>query len=111
LVSLAARLTAKGSVAIAVALEFPEPAKGGRGKKSSATERFPMVDKVRLHEARLVVRYTPALADQVLGQSPRARRKLTQRVLRPQATQPPAARFPAWRRALQRENRALAARR
>jgi hypothetical protein len=60
----------KGSVAIAVALQFPEPAKVGRGRKGPETGPITMVDKQRLAEARLVVRFAPALADQVLAGTP-----------------------------------------
>jgi hypothetical protein len=57
----------KGSVAVAVAMEFSEPAKVGRGKKGPETGPIAMVDKQRLSEARLVVKYTPALAEEVLA--------------------------------------------
>jgi ParB-like nuclease domain len=57
----------KDAVAIAVALQFQEPAKAYRGKKGSVSQPFPMVDKARLSEARLVVGYSPALAKEVLA--------------------------------------------
>jgi hypothetical protein len=56
----------KGSVAVAVALEFPNPEEQGRGKKGFVAKHF-MVDKAKLSQARLVVRHTPALADEVLA--------------------------------------------
>jgi hypothetical protein len=57
----------KGALAIAVALEFPEPAKLKRAGSPETGQPLTMVDSQRLAEARLVVRHTPALADQVLA--------------------------------------------
>jgi hypothetical protein len=51
----------KGSVAIAVALQFPEPAKLKRAGSPETGQPLTMVDRQRLSEARLVVRYAPAL--------------------------------------------------
>lgn len=40
---------------------FPEPEKGGRGQKGSATEQFSGVSRKALSEARTVIRYAPDL--------------------------------------------------
>jgi hypothetical protein len=43
-----------------VAKIYPEPSKGGRGKKGSLTEQF---SKGKLSEARLVLKVLPQLAE------------------------------------------------
>ena len=50
----------------AVAMIYPEPEKGGRGKKSSVTEGF---SSERLSLARTVLQYAGDLADSVLAGS------------------------------------------
>jgi hypothetical protein len=58
------RNVSKGQQAIAMALLYPEPEKGGRGKKrnGSETEQF---SKVRLSQARAIVAHSPQLAHAV----------------------------------------------
>ena len=60
----------KGQRAMVVAKIYPEPAKGGRGKKSSSnlaeTAGF---SQRRLNEARFVLRYASELSDNVLAGS------------------------------------------
>ena len=55
----------KGQKAIALAFLYPEPEKGGRGKKSEAGEPAETAgfSTRRLNEAREVVRYSRALAE------------------------------------------------
>ncbi len=61
------RHMSKGAVAMSVAMALPDSEEvGGRGKKCSATEQFPIVSRARLSEARTVLRYAPALAEKVL---------------------------------------------
>jgi hypothetical protein len=64
--NVARRHLNKGQIAIVVAKAYPEPDEvGGRGKKRSTSERFPMVHKAALSDARVIVRYAPELADRV----------------------------------------------
>jgi hypothetical protein len=45
---------------------FPESTEvGGRGKKRSNLEQFPMIPKGRLSEARTILRHAPDFAEQV----------------------------------------------
>ncbi len=55
----------KGQRAMAVAKIYPEPEKGGRGKKSSKTEGF-KVSAANISYARTVLQYAPDLAANVL---------------------------------------------
>jgi hypothetical protein len=50
----------KGQQAMAVAKIYPEPEKGGRGKKGSVSEEF---SGTRVSYARTVMRWAPELAD------------------------------------------------
>lgn len=54
----------KGQRAMAVARLYPEPVKGGRGKKASVPEGF---SQGKISEARTVLRWIPELADRVLA--------------------------------------------
>jgi ParB-like nuclease domain len=54
----------KSQRAIVVARIYPEPEKGGRGKKSSVTKEF---SDERLSLARTVIRHAPDLASSVLA--------------------------------------------
>jgi hypothetical protein len=56
----------KGQLAMVAAKAYPAPEPGGRGKKSSAAEKFPMVASGRLSEARTILLYAPDLADEVI---------------------------------------------
>ena len=57
------RHMAKGQRAMAVAKIYPEPEKGGRGKKRLGDLT---VSAERISTARTVLRYAPDLADNVL---------------------------------------------
>jgi hypothetical protein len=54
----------KGQRAMAVAKLYPEPEKGGRGKKASVPEGF---SQGKVSEARTVLRWLPELADLVMA--------------------------------------------
>ncbi len=56
----------KGQRAMAVAKIYPEPEKGGRGKKSVKITEFGF-DSSYLSHARTVLQYAPDLADNVLS--------------------------------------------
>jgi hypothetical protein len=53
----------KGQRAMAVAMIYPEPEKGGRGIKASVSEEF---SGTRISMARTVLKYLPAMAQEVL---------------------------------------------
>ena len=53
----------KGQRTMAVAKIYPEPEKGGRGKKASVSKEF---SGARVSQARTVLKYTPELAGGVL---------------------------------------------
>ena len=55
----------KGQRAMAWAMIYPEPEKGGRGKKSSVTEEF--VSSALISNARAVLKHAPDLAAGVLA--------------------------------------------
>jgi ParB-like chromosome segregation protein Spo0J len=55
----------KGQKAMAMAFLYPEPEKGGRGKKSKALETKGF-SEARLSQARAVLAFSPALAEDVL---------------------------------------------
>jgi hypothetical protein len=57
----------KGQLAMVAAKAYPAPEPGGRGKKSSAAEKFPMVSSGKLSEARTILSYAPDLVDEVIG--------------------------------------------
>jgi hypothetical protein len=62
--NLMRRNLSKGQQAMALAMMYPEPGKGGRGNKNgSVSEQF---SKTRLSNARAVLRYSRGLAEQVL---------------------------------------------
>jgi hypothetical protein len=44
-----------------VAKIYPDPETAYRGRKGSVSERFPMVAKSKLSEARTILAYAPAL--------------------------------------------------
>ncbi len=54
----------KGQRAMAVAMIYPKPEKGGRGKKSFVAKEF---SQGGLSKARTVLQYAPDLADNVLS--------------------------------------------
>lgn len=54
----------KGQRAMAVAMIYPEPEKGGRGNKSSVSEEF---SGTRVSMARTVLKWAPEMAEQVLA--------------------------------------------
>jgi ParB-like chromosome segregation protein Spo0J len=54
----------KGQQAMALAMIYPEPAKGGRGKKALGTEGF---SQARLSQARSVLRHSRSLAERVMA--------------------------------------------
>jgi hypothetical protein len=60
------RSASKGAKAMVAACMFPDPEKGGRGQKGSATEQFPGVSRKMLSEARSVL----ALAPDLVGERP-----------------------------------------
>jgi hypothetical protein len=55
----------KGQAAMAVAFAYPEPEKGGRGKKGKSAETAGF-SQTRLRQARYVLRHAPELARRVL---------------------------------------------
>lgn len=59
----------KGALAMVVAKAYPEQDQRGRGNKSAATARFPMVAPRRLQEARTVIAYAPDQVDLVIAGS------------------------------------------
>jgi len=62
--NLARRNLSKGQQAIALAMIYPEPEKGGRGKNRKETLQF---SKMRLSQARAVLAHSRALAEAVLA--------------------------------------------
>lgn len=58
------RHLSKAQRAMAVAMVYPEPEKGGRGKKSSRTEEF--TSAAHISRARTVLRHSRSLAEAVL---------------------------------------------
>ena len=60
----------KGQAAMALAMIYPEPAKTAPGR--SGPETGPVVSKLRLSEARAVLRFSPELARQVITGPPRS---------------------------------------
>lgn len=65
--NIARRHMMKGAIAMVVAKAYPDEAAGGRGKKSVATTRFPMVSTSKLAHARTVLQFAPDLVDGVLA--------------------------------------------
>ena len=63
------RRMTKGQRAMVVAKIYPEPEKGGRGKKASLKEEFGF-GAAHLSRARTVIRYAGDLADGVLAGNP-----------------------------------------
>ena len=63
-VNIHRRHMTKGQQAMAVAMVYPEPEKGGRGKKSPEPVG---ISQQRVSEARFVLRHAPDLADNVLS--------------------------------------------
>ncbi len=59
----------KGQRAMAVAMIYPEPEKGGRGKKGAGSGEFSGLSHQRISEARTVLRHEPDLASLVLNGS------------------------------------------
>ena len=57
----------KGQRAMAVAKIYPEPEKGGRGKKGAACGEFSGVPTQRVSEARAVLQYAPDLPGRSSG--------------------------------------------
>ena len=55
----------KGAKAMIAACLFPEPEKGGRGKKAPVTGGFTGVDQRRVSEARTVLALAPDLVEEV----------------------------------------------
>jgi hypothetical protein len=63
----------KGARAMAVAMAYPEPEKGGRGKKALNNSTVLGFDKALLSNARFVLRVTPTVAQSVIaGEKPLA---------------------------------------
>jgi hypothetical protein len=67
-VNLARRNLTKGQQAMALAMVYPEPEKGGRGKNIAArkTQETLGFTSERLRQARKVLRTSPALGKEVL---------------------------------------------
>ena len=60
-----------GQRAMAIAMLYPEPTKGGRGKKGATCGEFSGVSHQRVADARVVLRYCPELAQAVMrGEKP-----------------------------------------
>jgi hypothetical protein len=55
----------KGALAMVAACMYPDPEKGGRGKKVCSTQTFPGVDPARLSNARAVLSLAPDLVEDV----------------------------------------------
>jgi hypothetical protein len=64
--NLARRNLNKGQQAVALAMIYPEPGKGGRGKKQSLVETV-RVSASRLTQARAILHHSRALAEDVLA--------------------------------------------
>jgi len=64
--NLARRNLTKGQQAIALALIYPEPGKGGRGNKQNLAENA-RVSSTRLTQSRSILRHSRALAEDVLA--------------------------------------------
>ncbi len=60
-----------GQRAMAIAMLYPEPTKGGRGKKGTKSGTVSSVAIQRITDARVVLRYSPELAQAVMrGEKP-----------------------------------------
>lgn len=71
--NLARRNLTKAQQAMALAMIYPEPEKGGRGKRSQIQEGFNEPRKTtqnRLSQARAILRYSKPLAEQVIAGAP-----------------------------------------
>ena len=56
----------KSQIAMGVAIIYPTPQKGGRGKKGSVMEEFNTFGAAHLSRARTVLKHAPELADNVM---------------------------------------------
>lgn len=65
--NLARRNLSKGQQAMGLAMIYPEPEKGGRGKRSQFRESLSRTQENRLSQARSVLRYSKPLAGDVMS--------------------------------------------